>query len=375
MHTATSKTVLEAKTVRSAATSFETDLAMERLSRLMGGDMAQPIRDEPRSDDLDFSQATEAYRAEIRLHCYRMLGSLQDAEDVTQEALLRAWQHRDAFAGRSSLRAWLYKIATNACLDLLRRRPRRLLPVWSHPEADPAQPPAPPVVDPVWLEPFPDELLAGVTPPLEAQVGLRESVRLAFLVALQALPPRQRAVLILSDVLDWQAAETAELLETSLAAVSSALHRARATLSRYYHASGADEARPSAADDEVQSLLDRYVQAWEASDIAALVALLKEDATFTMPPSPTWYRGVEAIGSFLAAVVLAAQNRGEWRLVLTSANAQPAIALYRWDPDSGRYQAYAVQILTLDGGRIADVTTFLDPALPARFGLPAEVDG
>ena len=318
----------------------------------------------------EFSRLTEPYRRELSVHCYRMLGSLFDAEDVVQETLLRAWQKLDTFEGRASFRAWLYKIATNACLDALDRAPRRALPMALYPAADPRQALAPPVNDPVWLEPFPDELLADVDANPEARYQARESITLAFLIALQILPPRQRAVLILRDVLGWRASEAAELLEFSVPAVNSALHRARATLAKHFHVRGLDAVKATPPDDTMRALLDRYVRAWETADIDELVALLKEDATFPMPPSPAWYQGRSAIRTFISSDILAGDAHGRWRLRPTRANTQPAFAWYRRDESRSAYQAFAIQVLTFDGDLLADVTTFANPILFSYFGLP-----
>jgi RNA polymerase sigma-70 factor (ECF subfamily) len=324
-------------------------------------------------DQREFSQLTEPYRHELQVHCYRLLGSLQDAEDLVQETLLRAWRRLETYEGRASFRAWLYKIATNACLDVLDRRPRRRLPQDLQPATDPTQPPGPPNLDPIWLEPFPDELLAGVEENPEARYAARESITLAFLAALQILPSRQRAVLILRDVLDWQARETAELLDMTVSAVNSALHRARTTLAKHYHAQGLEAVTRPADDPALQALLDRYVRAWENADIDALIALLKEDATFPMPPIPGWYQGREAIRTFISAVILASDARGRWRLLPTSANGQPAFGWYQLAESGDKYVAFAIQVLTFDGALLSNITTFGTPRLFPHFNLPIEL--
>lgn len=324
-------------------------------------------------DPQEFGSLTEPYRRELQLHCYRLLGSLLDAEDLVQETLLRAWRRLDTFEGRASFRAWLYKIATNACLDSLNQKhPRRGLPEASYPAADPHAPVIPPTADPIWLEPFPDELLpeTAVAGP-EVRYAVRESISLAFLAALQLLPPRQRAILILRDVLDWRASEVAELLDMTVSAVNSALHRARVTLAEHYQ-TGQTDVAPS-ADQAIQTLLDRYMHAWETADVSTLVALLKEDAVLSMPPSSAWYQGRDAIAAFLAAVPFAAGAPGRWRAQTTRANGQPAIAFYQRDEAGGTYQAFAIQVLTLDAAGIADMTTFINPALFTHFNLPAEI--
>ena len=319
-------------------------------------------------DPDEFSGLTEPYRRELQVHCYRMLGSLQDAEDLVQETMLRAWRRFDTFEGRASVRAWLYRIATNACLDALHKRPRRALPADSAPASDPGRPPESPVSEPVWLEPFPDDLLAAPEEDPEARYTARESVTLAFLTALQLLPPRQRAVLLMRDVLGWRASEVAGLLDLTIPAVNSALHRARVTLALHYHAGAGAQTAPK-DDENLRALLERYVRAWEAADVPGLLSLLKEEAAFAMPPSPSWYRGRDAIRVFLSAAIFTDGSRGRWRRVLVSANSQPAFAVYERGA-GGSYQAFAIEVLTMDRNQIADVTTFINPALFSRFGLP-----
>jgi RNA polymerase sigma-70 factor, ECF subfamily len=329
----------------------------------------------------EFSGLIEPYRRELQVHCYRILGSLHDAEDLVQETMLRAWRRLDTYEGRASFRAWLYKIATNACLDVLasRKRARRVLPPATHPTADPRAAVLPPLMEPMWLEPFPDEWLVEAAANPEARYSARESVSLAFLVALQLLPPRQRAVLILCDVLDWRAREVAELLGLTASAVNSALHRARTTLARHYHARPSETAQAALADERQRALLHQYVRAWEAADVDGLVALLKDEAVFTMPPSPSWYRGRLAIGAFAAATIFKDEGMfpgkaaGRWRLAPIHANTQPAFAVYERDPSGGGYHAFALQVLTFDGDQLAEVGNFIDPSLFAFFGLPAAV--
>lgn len=325
-------------------------------------------------DSHEFSRLTEPYRRELQLHCYRLLGSLHEAEDLVQETLLRAWRRLDSYEGRASFRAWLYKIATNACLDSLDQRTRRALPVALFPAANPAEPVVPPSIDPIWLEPFPDEQLPEtMTSGPEARYAIRESISLAFLTALQLLPPRQRAVLILRDVLDWRASEVAELLEMTVSAANSALHRARTTLAQNYHTGEVDSAiSPSAGENEL-ALLNRYMQAWESADMPALIALLKEDAILSMPPSSSWYQGRDTIAAFLATAAFGGTAAGRWRALVTHANGQPAIAFYQRDEADGTYRAFAIQVLTFDHTRIADMTTFMNPTLFPYFGLPPEI--
>jgi RNA polymerase sigma-70 factor, ECF subfamily len=322
-------------------------------------------------DTQAFATLTEPYRRELLLHCYRLLGSLHDAEDMVQETLLRAWRRLNTFEGRGAFRAWLYTIATHVCLDARAAQPRRTLPPRHAPPADPHQPYAPPIREPIWLEPFPDDLIAAPDANPEARYTLHESVSLAFLTALQLLPPRQRAVLILRDVLDWHAAEVAALLTVTVPAVNSALHRARTTVRRQAPATDGD-ALPllPTPDPPTRVLLEQYVRAWEAADVAALVALLKQDATLAMPPSPSWYQGRDAIGTFLAAHVFAGDAGGRLRLRPVRANAQPAFAVYQRDAPADPYRAFGIQVLTLGDAGVAAITNFSDPTLFPTFGAP-----
>jgi RNA polymerase sigma-70 factor, ECF subfamily len=331
-------------------------------------------------DKDQFSELTEPYRRELQLHCYRILGSLQEADDLVQETFLRAWRRLDTYQGRASLRAWLYKIATNACLDVLdQRRSRRVLPMDSYPSAHPQATIEPPAAEIYWLEPFPDEWLGDQTAANpEARYSLYESVSLAFLTALQALPPRQRAVLILTDVLDWSAREVAELLETSLSSVNSALHRARDTLAKHYHGYKQEKRIHLETDEQTRKLLNEYVEAWQTADIAGLVALLKKDAILAMPPSPSWYSGRNAIRIFAARTVFAdagmfaGQAKGRWKLLPLQANAQPAFALYQRGA-AGDYHFSGIHVLTVKTPRLTQITCFMDPSLSVHFGLPATI--
>ena len=325
-----------------------------------------------------FSELTEPYRRELQVHCYRILGSLHEAEDMVQETLLKAWKRLDTYEGRASFRAWLYKIATNTCLDVLdQRRSRRLLPLDVGPASDPAASIHPPTAEITWLEPFPDEWLrdtSAVNP--EARYTDLESISLSFMAALQTLPPRQRAVLILRDVLDFSANETAEVLEITVSSANSALHRARVTLSQRYQGREIESSASPAQDERTQWLLEHFVQAWETADVEGLVALLKEEAMLAMPPSPSWYQGREAIRIFVAGTVFGENGMfpgkapGRWRLILTRANAAPAFALYQRDDKDG-YQAFGLHLLHSDAGKLDQIISFIDPSLPVHFGLPA----
>lgn len=321
----------------------------------------------------------EPYRQELLAHCYRLVGSLHDAEDAVQDTMLRAWRHFETFTekGPGSLRAWLYRIATNTSLDILKKRSPRTLPTLATPEWDPHQPVAARSGEALWLQPFPDSWLAEAVENPEARYTRSESISLAFLTALQLLPARQRAILLLSDVLEWRAVEVAQLLDISVSAVNSALHRARVTLASHYQVEPPQvEARPS-ADLATRSLLSRYVQAWETDDVAELVALMKEDATLSMPPVPSWYRGRAAIQTILRSILFPPGVCHRWRLFPTRANQEPAFMVYRADETTQTYQAFALQIVTIDRtqpepGQIASVTAFLDPRLAHSFGFPLQ---
>ncbi len=315
----------------------------------------------------EFAELVEPYRRELQVHCYRMLGSFQDAEDLVQETLLRAWQKRSTYKGRAPLRAWLYQIATYACLSVLNQRKRRILPEAANPPSDPKAPSAPPQMGPVWLEPFPDEMLPDPSGYPDSIYERRESISLAFLAALQTLPPRQRAILLLSDVLDWQAGEVASLLETSVSAVNSALHRARITCAKLYRPRRDESMRVDAGDQATRLLLERYVRAWEAPSVEELVSLLKEDASFAMPPSPSWYLGREAIRAFAQTVIA---GPGRWKLIPVQANGTVGYGVYSQSNPGEKFHPFGIQVLTIRDGQVAGATTFLNPALFAFFRLP-----
>jgi RNA polymerase sigma-70 factor, ECF subfamily len=323
-----------------------------------------------------FQRLAGPYRAELQLHCYRMLGSVADADDLVQETLLRAWRGFDRFEARSSLRTWLYRIATNACLNALATRSRRVLPESQGPPAA-SMPQGDPAAEVAWLEPFPDSALEGIAdaaPGPEARYEEREAVRLAFVAAIQHLPPRQRAALLLHDVLRFTAAETADLLDTSTAAVNSALQRARATLGERYPA-GPPSAAP-APDDLQRALLDRYVRAWEEADLDGFVALLREDAVLSMPPWRQWYAGREAIGRFFAwAWDRHGCGDGTFTFVPVGANRQPAFGVYIRDPGGPERRGHTIHVLDVREGAIAGLVYFRDARLFAAFGLPATLPG
>jgi RNA polymerase sigma-70 factor (TIGR02960 family) len=317
-------------------------------------------------DEEAFRELTDPHRHELQVHCYRILGSMQDAEDALQETLLAAWHGLERFEQRASLRAWLYRIATNRCLNALRDASRR-------PPLDlPFDPPEPTRVGgPTRLEPFPDVLLDGIidaSPGPDARYETRETVELAFIAALQHLPPRQRTALVLRDVLGFHAAEVADMLDSSVESVKSALKRARASLERRLPPTDRDRP-PLPESPGERELVRRFADAFQADDIDGVVALLTEDAWLTMPPWTLEYQGPLVIGSFLRQ--LATWRRGQRsRLIPTRANTQPAFATYRTDPDAPIAHATGLIVLTLEGERIAAITQFLDTSILSRFGFP-----
>jgi RNA polymerase sigma-70 factor (ECF subfamily) len=318
-----------------------------------------------------FGRLVEAHTAELRAYCYEMLGSPHDAEDAVQETLLRAWRGLPRFEGRSSLRRWLYRIATNASLDLIARRPQRVLPLEHGLVADPDGGPREPLVESAWVEPFGDDprsLDAGGEVP-EARYERREAVELAFIVALQHLPARQRAVLILREVLGFSAREVADMLDATVGSVTNALRRARKAVAERLPEQSQQATLRQLGDERVRDLVERYVAAWERGDLEAIISMLTEDARFSMPPEPTWYRGREAIEAFLAESAL----RDRWRFVPVRANGQLAFATYSWDAARASYRASGVDVLTLRGARVSAVTAFLGPTLVSQFGLPDEL--
>ena len=325
-------------------------------------------------DEDAFARLISPYRRELTAHCYRMLGSIHDAEDALQEALLRAWRGLARFEARSSLRSWLYTIATNACLRTIERRPKRILPMDYGPAAaDPHVPTDPPVMESVWVEPYPDDAFHvpdGLAGP-DARYEQRESVELAFIAALQHLPGRQRAVLILRDVLGFSARETAAALEMSSPGVDSALQRAHKTVEERLPQRSQQATLRSLGEQRLREIVEGYIDAWERHDVDALAARLAEDAVLTMPPVPTWFRGRAAIAAFLRKRPLA--DRYRWRVLATHANGQPAFGHYIWNDQTRSFVANEITVITLDGARITELTIFRDRALLERFGLPATV--
>src|SRR4051812_29233199 len=345
-----------------------------------------------------YRRLVEPLRSELHPHCYRMLGSGEDAEDALQEALVRAWRGLPKFEGRSSLRSWLYRIATNTSLDAIQRRPKRVLPVDYGPPADPEGGVGEPVIESVWIEPYPDETLGveeGYASP-DSRYEQRESVELAFIAALQLLPANQRAVLILREVLGFSAQETADTLDTSVASVNSALQRARATIEKKLPEQSQQETLRSLGDEKLRELVEQYADAWDRNDVDTVVGMLAEDAAFTMPPMSRWFYGHDGIRGFLEN----SSMTGEWgwRSLPVTANGQPALAFYSWDEEQQARVPFAINILTFEGERIKEIDAFIvrssqdpDPEVQARtpeqpadyeklataysrFGLPATLD-
>jgi RNA polymerase sigma-70 factor, ECF subfamily len=334
--------------------------------------IAARLVDRARAGDQDaFGELSDPLRPELQVHCYRIVGSMQDAEDLVQETLIAAWRGLEAFEGRASVRTWLYRIATNRCLNHLRDRGRRL-PELPAPPEPPGPPPEPSRMrDPVWLEPYPDVLLEGLLDhgqDPDARYASREAIGLAFVAALQRLPPRQRAVLVLRDVLAYRASEVAEMLGVTEVSVNRALQRARSTVDRAVRP-GELETVPLPHSREERELVTRFATAFESGDVAGVVALLTDDALMTMPPEPLEYQGPEAIRRFLSTVP-AAGALERFRLVPTRANGQPAFGCYLKDPRAPIAHAYGLMVLTLRGQQVAAVTGFPDTGVFAAFGLP-----
>ncbi len=330
----------------------------------MNNDSTQAVT---RQGQGDFAALVAPHQRVLLAHCYRMLGSWTEAEDTLQDALMRAWEAHPRFEGRAAIQTWLYRIATNACLTTLRKRPRRSGPDLMGPAVRADEGMAQALEEACWIEPFPDRVLE--VPDTESATIKRESVALAFVVALQHLPPRQRAVLLLRDVVGYDATEVAAMLAISLAAANSALGRARATLAQARRLNVAPAITMLNADQAL--LLNRYVAAWENRDVDSLVALLAEEATFSMPPFPNWFEGRSAISDVLRGKIFARERR--FRLLPIVASGQPAFAIYKTENGAARFEPHGIQLVWLDVRSIASVITFLKPRLVTAFGLPAEV--
>ena len=332
------------------------------MSAIPAGSIPQTLAAAQRGDEGAFEQLVAPHRGELHAHCYRMLGSVHDADDALQDAMLRAWRGLGKFKGNSSLRAWLYKIATNTCLDLIGKRPKRQLPLDVAPDADPFDGVGQPLIESVWVEPYPDEQLGladGLAAP-EARYEMRESVELAFIAALQHLPANQRAVLIMREVLGFSAQEAADLLETTPQSVNSALQRARVSVDEKLPDQSQQETLRALDDEKLQEMVENYMDAIQNGDVNRVVSMLAEDAAWSMPPLATWYRG-DRIPDFLRLGPLSGDWK--WRHVPTHANGQLAVGCYTWDDDERAFMPFCVDVLTLEGDRIKEVTAFIVKAL------------
>jgi RNA polymerase sigma-70 factor, ECF subfamily len=326
-------------------------------------------------DEEAFRRLIEPHRRELHAHCYRMLGSRVDAEDALQDALLRAWRGLPRFEGRSSLRSWLFTIATNASLKLIARRPKRVLPIDFEPSGESPRAVADPIVESLWVEPYPDELLGledGFATP-ESRYELREGMELAFIAALQHLPARQRAALILREVLGFSASETAQMLRATVAAVNGALQRARKAVDERLPDQSQQATLRSIGDERLRELVEAYMDAVDRGDVQAVVAMLTEDATWSMPPQRTWYAGHEAIAAFLAREPLSGSY--SWRHLSTRANGQPAVGGYIWKAQTGSHELQVLDVLSFEGAQIKAVTSFHSRGALERFGLPTRLAG
>ena len=330
--------------------------------------MEDLIRRVKAGDEHSFRQLIGPYQGELQLHCYRILGSAQDAEDALQETLLAAWRGLADFEGRSSVRTWLYRVATSCCLKALRSASRRPPMNWPPPGVNPPEPSR--VGEVIWLQPYPDILLEGLadaTPGPEARYEATEAISLAFITALQALPLRQRAVLILRDVLGFSTSQVADILDSSEDSAASALKRARATMRHRYPPATRRQPPPRPGSPEERDLVDRFTRAYQDGDVAAVVALLTEDISVTMPPLPVEYHGRDLVARFLATTGLRPGRRS--RLIPTRANGQPAFGLYAQDPQTGIRHTAGLLVLTLTGNKVCAMTGF-DTSVPPLFGLP-----
>ena len=332
-----------------------------------------------RGEEAAFQRLVEPYRRELYAHCYRMTGSVQDAEDALQDALVRAWRAIGRQQEPRALRAWLYRIATNTSLDLIKRRPDRVLPFDHGGAGDPHDGPGPPLNEIAWIEPYPDEQggLDDAYASPDARYELRETVELAFIAALQHLPARQRAVLVLREALGFSAQEVADLLDTTVASVNSALQRARASVEDRLPDASQQATLKALGDQKLREIVDGYVAAWERGDVEAVVSMLAEDATMAMPPMALWFRGRDACEVFLREWAFGRRWAGERfeegerdvQLVVTTASGQPAIGAYRRDGDT--FRPYALQVLTFrPDGKLADITAFVSPQIFPAYGLP-----
>jgi RNA polymerase sigma-70 factor (ECF subfamily) len=365
---------------RAVETQPRTQALQRRGSLLTGGPEQAALNAVREGDEAAFVAVAERYRRQLHVHCYRMLGSIDDAEDLVQETFLRAWRARAGFEGRSLLRTWLYRIATNACLNAIERAPRRVmpcdvaLPVTADTPMSEArdQPTWAPEIP--WLQPYPDHLLEPAAPaqdePETATVS-RETIELVFLAALQHLPPRQRAILILRDVLDWSARETASLLDASVASVNSAHQRARATMRAVQPPGRTGELLPSTPTDQERALLQTFMHAWERGDTNSMTALLSDDARWAMPPAPLWFEGRAAIVHLYELYPIDWLGRS-FRMLPTAANRQPAAAAYLRPDGESVFSLSAMHVLRVEEGMIAEVTTFA-PELCRAFGLPDQL--
>jgi RNA polymerase sigma-70 factor (ECF subfamily) len=340
--------------------------------------MSTAILDSARAgDEQAFQRLIEPHKAELHAHCYRMLGSVHDADDALQDALLRAWRGLKNFEGRSSLKSWLYTIATNTSLNFIEKRPKRVLPIDYGPAADPHGGPGEPLIESVLVEPYPDEPMGledGFASP-EARYELRESVELAFVAALQYLPPNQRAVLILREVLGFSAKEVAEAVDTTVASVNSAMQRARASIDERVPEQSQQATMRALGDDGLNQVVENYVDAWQRGDIEGVVAMLTEDATFSMPPLASWFGPRDEIAIFLKGYPL--NGIWKWRPIRVRANGQEALAFYSWDDETQAYIPFALNVLTLRGDKISDVTAFItrsteDPAPEVLARMPEQ---
>jgi RNA polymerase sigma-70 factor (ECF subfamily) len=322
-------------------------------------------------DDAAFTRLVEPLRRELHAHCYRMLGSAHDADDALQDAMLRAWRGLARFEGRSSLRSWLYTVATRTCLDTLEHRGRRALPMDLGPSSDRAVIGDAPLSEVAWLGPYADAALVDGQAGPDTRYEQREAVELAFVAALQHLPGNQRAALLLFEVLGFSAAEIATMMDTSTTSVNSALARARKIIAQKVPSPTQQQTLREIDDARVREVVAGYSAALERGDADALIALLTEDVTWSMPPLAHWYHGLEAVTDFALQVPLT--SCGSWRHLPTSANGQPAVGCYLWNDDAGAHFAWSITVLTLRGEHVAEITTFIGPDLFTPFGLPTSL--